>query len=81
MASASGTIDQATLDLVRSNFIAKRDIIISHSKPWTPCTISHLLEINDKNSDVPAEIIMYKALKASSPNRIGIADVIVKVKA
>ena len=73
------SIDKATLDRVRANFVAKRDEIVAHSKPWTPWALAHLLEINDKDTAEPAEIILYAALKAAAPNRIGIADAVVQV--
>ena len=63
-------VDKITLDRVRTNFVAKQDIILSHSKPWTPWALAHLIEIDDTNTAEPAEFIMYKALKASTPNRI-----------
>ena len=76
----SAPVNKITLDRVRANFVAKRDIILSHSKPWTPWALAHLLEIDDTNTAEPAEFIMYKALKASAPNRIGISDPKLKVK-
>ena len=76
---ASAPVTKAILDLVRTNFVAKRNIIVSHSKPWTPWALAHLLEINDKHTAEPAELILYKALQASKRNRIGIADAIVEV--
>ena len=76
---AQERVTKETLDLVRLNFIAKRNEIVAHSKPWTPWALAQFLEIDDKDTVVPAELIVYAALKASAPNRIGIADPIVKV--
>ena len=75
----SATVDKATLDRVRANFVAKRDIIFAHKKPWTPWALAHLLGIDDKHTAEPAEFILYKALRASAPNRIGFADPKLKV--
>ena len=72
-------VPEDILELVRAKFAAKRDVIVSHSKPWTPWALSQLLEIDDTNTAIPAEIILYTALKASAPNRIGIADSVAKV--
>ena len=72
-------VDEETLDRVRTNFLIKREVILSHSKPWTPWALAHLLEIDDTNTSLPAELILYKALKASSPNRISIQDTTVQV--
>ena len=76
---ASASVDKATLERVRAKFVAKRDVIVTHSKPWTPWALAHLLEINDKDTAQPAELILYADLKAGTPNRIGIADAVVKV--
>lgn len=76
---ASVPVTAATLERVRANFVAKRHIIVSHSKPWLPWALANLLEIDDKNTAWPAEKILYTALKASRPNRIGLADPVVQV--
>ena len=76
---ASAAIDQATIDLIRTRFASKREAIIKHSKPWTPWTLVHLLQIDDKDSPIPAELMMYKALKASAANRMTIRDAIAQV--
>ena len=72
-------VPEDILKLVRNNFVSKRDVIVSHSKPWTPWALAQLLEIDDTHTTQPAEIILYKALKASAPNRIGIADTVIEV--
>ena len=72
-------VPEEILERVKANFAAKRDVIVSHSKPWTPWALAQLLEIDDTHTTQPAEIIMYTALKASAPNRIGIADSVTKV--
>ena len=77
---ASAPVAKATIELVRASFLAKRDVIVSHSKPWTPWALAHLLEIDDTTTTLPAELIIYKVLKASAPNRIAIRDAIVQVK-
>lgn len=72
--------DETLLDRIRETFVNKREQIISHSKPWTPWALCHLLEIDDTDSALPAELIMYKAMKVSTANRITIRDPIVQVK-
>ena len=72
-------VDQETLDRVRANFVLKKEAILAHSKPWTPWALTHLLEIDDSNTLLPAELILYKALKASAPNRITFQDAAVQV--
>ena len=72
-------VDQETLDRVRANFVRKKETILGYSKPWTPWALTYLLEIDDSNTLLPAELILYKALKASSPNRIAIQDADVQV--
>ena len=72
-------VDAEILDKVRQNFARKKDAILAHKKPWTPWALTYLLEIDDSKSAVPAELILYKALKASAPNRIAIQDADVQV--
>ena len=76
---ASATIDQATIDRIRASFISKRETIINHSKPWTPWALVHLLQIDDADSAIPAELMLYKALKSSAANRMTIRDPIAQV--
>ena len=73
-------VDEKTLDAVRLAFANKRQEIIAHSKPWTPWALCNLLKIDDSQSPVPAELILYKALKVNAANRITIRDPIVQVK-
>ena len=75
----SQVVDQEILDRVRANFTLKKDAILAHSKPWTPWALTYLLEIDDSKTLLPAELILYKALKASAPNRIAIQDAAVQV--
>lgn len=71
-------VPEDIIELVRPKFASKRDVIVSHSKPWTPWALSQLLEIDDTHTAQPAEIILYTALKTPAPNRIGIADSVIK---
>ena len=57
----------------------KKDLILTHKQPWTPWALTYLLEIDDSKSSVPAEVILYNALKSSRPNRIAIQDSDVQV--
>ena len=72
-------VPEDILELVRRKFVAKQDVIVAHSKPWTPWALAQLLEIDDTHTAQPAEIILYTALKVSAPNRIGIAGSVTKV--
>ena len=72
-------VEPEILDRVRSNFVSQKDVILAHNRPWTPWALTHLLEIDDNKSSVPAEVILYKALKASAADRICIQDADVQV--
>ena len=77
--SKPALVDPKILQSVRENFAKKQHLILAHKKPWTPWALTYLLEIDDSESAVPAEVILYKALKASRTNRIGIQNAIVQV--
>ena len=63
MKAAKIVVPTATIANVRDVFVRKKLEIVGHTKPWTPWALVHLLEIDDTNSAVPAEIILYKALR------------------
>ena len=67
------------LDSVRANFIVHRSTIISCSKPWTPWALTSLLGIDDSKSDIPAELILYKALRKQTRLSIQVTDEVVQV--
>ena len=57
------------LDKIRNKFAAAKETILDCSKPWPPWALVHLLDIEDSDSPVPAEIMLYQALQR--PNRVG----------
>ena len=66
-------VPKAILDETRSKFAAARKTILGTqkrpcSKPWPPWALVNLLDIDDRNSPVPAEIMLYQALR---PRRVG----------
>ena len=77
--SKPSPVDPKILERVRENFARKKKIILDYERPWTPWALTYLLEIDDSNSPVPAELILYKALKASLPNRHGFQHAEVQV--
>ena len=77
--SKPALVDQDQIEQVRTNFESKKELILAHKKPWTPWALTYLLEIDDSQSLVPAEVILYKTLKASRPARHAIQNVFVQV--
>ena len=77
--SKPAQVDPEILARIRVNFVKKQQLILDHKKPWTPWALTYLLEIDDSKTAIPAEIILYKALKASRKNRTDIQNVIVQV--
>ena len=56
---ASVSVDKSTLDRVRTNFVTKRDVIVTRTlKSWTPWELTHLLEINDEDTTESVELIL-----------------------
>ena len=51
------------LDSVRAKFKSLRSSIIASSKPWTPWALAALLDIDDSKLSIPAEMVVYKALR------------------
>ena len=43
-------------------FVEKSEQIVTFRKPWTPWALVALLNIDDSKTDLPAELILYKAL-------------------
>ena len=69
------------LQRVRQAFVANREKLIATSLPWTPWALVKLLDINDKNSKIPAEFILYQALQHSrARGGIETCDAIVQEK-
>jgi hypothetical protein len=64
---------------VREMFSRKAKQMEEHSCPWTPWALCNLLEIDDRKLDLPAEIILYKALRGKGRTGIGQWDPVVKV--
>lgn len=77
--SKPAQVDPEILACVRANFVKNQQLILDHKKPWTPWALTYLLEIDDSKTVIPAEIILYKALKASRTNRTDIQNVAVQV--
>ena len=73
-------ITAETIAKVRDAFVSKRGEIVRHTKPWTPWALAHLLEIDDTKSAVPAEVILYKALRGKGRTGIGQRDAVVQVQ-
>ena len=72
-------VDPEILARVRANFVKKQKLILDHHKPWTPWALTYLLDIDDSETAIPAELILYKALKASRKNRTDVQNVTVQV--
>ena len=67
------------IDYVRDQFVKCRETIVSCSKPWPPWALVELLNIDDSKESVPAELILYKALRRVPRMGIQIKDEIVQV--
>ena len=65
---------------VREAFARKRNEIVAHTKPWTPWALAHLLEIDDSKCEVPAEVILYKALRGKGRYGLGNRNPVVQVR-
>ena len=78
-APPAGEVSQQVLDYVRNQFVKCREIIVSCSKPWPPWALVELLNIDDSNESVPAELILYKALRHVPRMGIQIKDEVVQV--
>ena len=57
---------------VRQKFVEKSEEIVAFKKPWTPWALVALLNIDDSKTDLPAELILYEALRKKR-KRLGIA--------
>ena len=68
--------DTTIIEKVIITFAKKSKQIAAHSKPWTPWTLTYLLEIDDSNTSIPAELILYRALQG---RRLGRRDPIANV--
>ena len=55
---------------VREKFVQKSAQIVQFRKPWTPWALVALLDIDDSHTELPAELILYKALRKKK--RLGI---------
>ena len=72
-------ISQETIEEIRQKFIQKRQAILSFTKPWPPWALVHLLEIDDTDFPIPAEIMLYQALEGRKIGGIRINDSVVQV--
>ena len=77
---ATIVVPAAMITHVWNDFLRKTQKIVKHTKPWTPWALVHLLEIDDSNSAVPAEIILYKAFRGKGRTGIGQRDTVVQVQ-
>lgn len=59
------------LSNVRQKFVEKSKQIVEFRKPWTPWALVALLNIDDSQTDLPAELILYAALQKKR-TRLGI---------
>ena len=57
---------------VRQKFVEKSQQIVAFKNPWTPWALVALLNIDDSKTDLPAELILYEALRKKR-KRLGIA--------
>ena len=72
-------VPQETIKQIRQKFIAKRQAILSFTKPWPPWALVHLLDIDDTDFPIPAEMILYQALEGRNLGGIQIKDDVVQV--
>ena len=75
----SFTMDRIIAD-VRSKFVAQREKIVQCSVPWTPWALIELLDIDDSQQTIPAELILYKALVHKTRLKIHSVDEVVQVR-
>ena len=64
---------------IRKRFHAAADKIVACALPWTPWALAHLLEIDDSNYEIPAELILYQTLTGKGRTGIGQRDPKVQV--
>ena len=74
-----GGMSTEILVSIRQKFLAKREEIVSCSKPWTPWALTALLQIDDSKTTLPAELLLYKALCQRNRTGIEIQDEIIQV--
>ena len=60
------------IESIRKRFHERADDIVACSLPWTPWALTHLLNIDDSSSAIPAELILYQALLGKG--RSGVAQ-------
>ena len=68
-----------TIELIRKRLHEAAAKIIKCSLPWTPWALAHLLDIDDSSSAIPAELILYQALRGKGRTGIGQCDPIIQV--
>ena len=75
-------VDESILARIRHEFASKSQCIIKHSKPWTPWALVELLDIDDEDCPIPAELILYQAMGANSrkADHVGFAHAEVQQK-
>ena len=68
-----------TIQEIRKRFHQVADKIVACSLPWTPWALTHLLDIDDSRSAIPAELILYQAFVGKGRTGIGQRDPAVQV--
>ena len=63
---------------IRRKFTSLHKKIKAFEKPWPPWALVHLLDIDDKDSPIPAEKILYQALEGRKNGGLAIKTFLVR---